>query len=144
MGWGTPRDANAAFGYFLSADGHQDVWNVYFLAKCNEEGIGTPVDKKKAAQQNAWLMMRSAGQDLFTAIGADDIEQVKRYKLGRLLMNPPMKNGATTCDYSPSRVAPTSPSCHTDRVVDQESLDEELNALDHCTPESTSALCSAP
>jgi hypothetical protein len=142
MGWGTPKDGDAAFHYFVGADGHQDVWNVYFLEKCNEEGIGTPVNKQKAAQLDAWLMMRSGGQNLFLAIGADDIEKVKIYKRGLLLMNPPMKSGATICDSTPSRMSPAPPSCHTDKVVDQEELDEELSAIDECTPESTSDLCT--
>jgi hypothetical protein len=123
MGWGRAKDPAAAYNYFKQSNSKNDRWGDYFLQQAYEKGIGTPVDKNLANRLNTRLLISPDGQDIFMAIGADDVEKVRQYKKDMALLHPPMK-GRTICRAGHSN------ECSTEMVVDQQALDKQLNQID--------------
>jgi hypothetical protein len=123
MGWGRAKDPVAAYNFFKLSNSKNDRWGDYFLQQAYEKGIGTPVDKNLANRLNARILMSPDGQDIFMAIGADDVEKVRRYNRDMALLHPPMKENRI-CRAGHSN------ECSTEMVVDQDALDKQLSQID--------------
>ncbi|MGB0048829.1 MAG: hypothetical protein WBP70_15380 [Terriglobales bacterium] len=123
MGWGWAKDPKVAYNFFLLSNSKNDRWGDYFLQQAYEKGIGTPVNKDLANRLNARLLISPDGQDIFMAIGADDIEKVRQYQRDMVLLHPPM----TERKYCR---AGHSDECSTEMVVDQQAVDNRLSQID--------------
>jgi hypothetical protein len=123
MGWGRAKDPKVAYNFFLLSNSKNDRWGDYFLEQAYEKGIGTPVNKDLANRLNTRLLMSPTGQDIFMAIGADDIERVRQYNRDMVLLHPPMRENKV-CR------AGHSDECSTEMVIDQQTVDNRLSQID--------------
>ena len=127
MGWDVPKNLELAYRYFNGEAGRErEPWAIYFMKQCFENGWGTAQNKQSAINMESWLISHEQGQNVYLAIGADDVQKVKDYNKGYnravILLNPPVKSHEV-CNYNLPHQAP----CHTVTEVDQDSLKRQLN-----------------
>ena len=130
MGWGTPKNENAAFKIFSDTDGKKDMWNAWFLEKCYSEGLGTPVNKQMAARIDTYLMIRQEGRDLFMSVGADDAEVQKANERALLYLHPPMTSHQTCRPGLATEAGVVNGQyCSTVQTVDENELQRRLKSI---------------
>jgi hypothetical protein len=129
LGLGVAKDPAEGFKYFNAVYPAHDPWGLYFLEQCYMNGAGTAKDVHLATIIDSWMMTHKQGQDVFMSIGADDAQQWRIYERGLALMSPPTKS-KEVCDYSPLHMQHSVHPCTTVTEVDQDALQEQLNAID--------------
>jgi hypothetical protein len=133
LGWGTPKDPNAAFRYFKAAYDKNDGWGLYLLHKAYWDGVGVAQDRQKGAEYFNEAIREAP--HIISAFGAEKIEDVsalntmnaraRAMERARLLMDPPMMENPH-CGYDSNNL-----DCRNHpQVVDEEDLDRQLADID--------------
>jgi hypothetical protein len=94
MGWGVPKDPKKAFDFINGEFRTRDFWASHFLEKCFNEGIGTPVNKQKAAGILGSEFMIEDAENYERLIGYDDLGMRKSDEIADAGSHPPR-----TLDY---------------------------------------------
>ena len=110
MGWGLPQDAKRAFRYFDGewAENH-DAWAMYFAEQGYINGNGVAKNISRAGQIDGSLMMSDAGREIFSLIGSDDENWMRRAQNIREVMNPDTKTVTRCYSTGPDSTVPGAP-----------------------------------
>lgn len=105
--------------------GERDGWAMHILKECYDNGSvpGFTKDDPEVGKVAQWLEANGGGVDRI--IGSDDIEARREAERQELIDHPPMTDIEHSCTN------PGVPCQQVERVVDQNELDRELDAINH-------------
>jgi len=131
MGWGSPKDDQAAFKFFDGSYRSGDAWAAYFLDRCFREGIGIAASTKWAAQIETSSLLSDDAQTMFALIDSDDLEIQRQKEREHVLNNPPSLGSNCMEHPNPSVIERNSNhpnDCHP--IVDEVELAKRLKDID--------------